>query len=502
MSQTSSSRSRVPSGIPTGGQFATTSHDESDVDLFTVVGEADVEVQSGGDPLPTPVGTAAEKIPVAEARRALPVGSRVQVLYLNRRNLPEEPIVREVTKQTAYEMTTALDGRPAHLQWARQQTERDASGLIIVRDEDGTPYVAYRPLADGDPEPTETSIRVHPGFAVRADEARGSSDPVLLEEISQSPLAYNRMLVAENPASAVGTLDRLSLDDHVKVRRNVASNPNTSTLALHRLASDADEAAGIGIAKVRWRVASNPNTSAVALRRLADDEDPSVRTAVGRHASADPRVLRHLGTTPRPGQKWVDRDIRTAVASNPNTPSDVLATWEKSDGWTMPQVAANPSTPADVLERLAGDTSTGNQTRAQVAVNPSAPSHLLHRLARDEDRWVREHAAKNPNVGPDNSARLALDKEPRVRRALAGNPAADPSVLSRLQADPDTFVRSSLARNPSLRPETLQALANDGHHAVRAGVAQNPNTPRSTLERLATEEGNVGDWAHAVLRSR
>lgn len=429
-----------------------------------------------GEPI-LPIGEDRARISVAEVRRTLPVGSRIQVFYLSGQREQTTPDVRTVTKQTGYEMVSTPLGadRGSHLAWAGQQAERDASGILIIRDADGTPFVAYKPLASDAPAPTRATLPIDPALVLHYTEARRSTDPDELAAIASSEIALNRRTVAENHAASAATLAGLGTDEDVKVRRAVAGNPNTPMETLDQLADDPDEARELTATKVRWLVATNPRTAEATLARMLGDPDQMVLAAIGRHPRASATTLEHLATTPSPGRQWIDSDVRHAVASNRNTPSLILAGWEHADGNTMAQVAKNPSTPADVLERMSRDTSTGNHTRALAATNPSLPIVALHRLAHeDTDAWVREHAAKNPNIDAAESHRVALDQEPKVRRALARNQHVDPDVLTRLQADPDPSVRVALAKNPAINPATLHALLGDANPRVRAAVEQGP----------------------------
>lgn len=440
------------------------------------------------------IGEGRTRISAAELRRGLPVGARIQVFYLGGQREQTEPDVRTVTKQTSYEMVSTPIGatRGSHLAWAGIRAERDSAGHLIVRDADGTPVVAYKPLGDGPPRPAKPPI--DPALALRYRDARTCTDPSELDQIAHSGIPLNRRTVAENAAASASTLERLAADEEVKVRRAVARNPHTPAVALDRLADDLDEATEVNETRIRWAVANNPGTAAEALARLAEDTDPMVLAAIGRHPHASAVVLEQLATTPVAGRSWVDPEVRHAVASNPNTPPAILARWENADGNTMAAVARNPATPADVLERLSRDSSTGNHLRAIVATNPALPAEALYRLAHeDSEVWVREHAARNPNIDAADSHRVARDSEPKVRRALARNVSVDPEVLTRLQADPDVTVREGLAKNPSISSSTLQALLVDADPRVKQACEQNA----SALERAAA---NARTPARPALR--
>lgn len=97
------------------------------------------------------IGEAAERIPVAEVRRRFPVGTPVEATYLN--TLQRKSETRVVTGQSSHEMKSArADGTEVHNGWSHRQAWEDRSGNIIVADEYGDPYVAYR-QADAAPRP-------------------------------------------------------------------------------------------------------------------------------------------------------------------------------------------------------------------------------------------------------------------------------------------------------------------------------------------------------------
>lgn len=99
------------------------------------------------------IGEGAERIPVAEVRRRLPVGQHVEAIYPGA-SRPSE--TRVVSGQTTHEMKSRkADGTDVHNGWSHRQAWEDTHGNIIVGDHHGDPYVVYR-LADSMPEPPKT----------------------------------------------------------------------------------------------------------------------------------------------------------------------------------------------------------------------------------------------------------------------------------------------------------------------------------------------------------
>ena len=93
--------------------------------------------------------------------------------------------------------------------------------------------------------------------------AKGSQDPVVLDQLSRDESWWVRLNVVENPSTPVEALGHLSRDERWEVRTYVAENPNTSVETLNRLSRD-------GYGAVRYVVADNPKWQAVQESGLLD----------------------------------------------------------------------------------------------------------------------------------------------------------------------------------------------------------------------------------------
>lgn len=442
-------------------------------------------------PAAPPIGETLEKISAAEARRLLPEGQRVQVLYVQRGKLTDggDPILRTIAKQSPHQMVhiSDTDDRGSHLRWEGMTASLDEStGAVVINDDEGVPMVAYLPLA------SDADAIDDPRIALRVlndmETAKATDRPAVLDELAGSEVTGIRRAVAANPHTTAATLTFLA--EHArdeKTQELIVRHPNLDRPALDHLSASEHKS-------VRYQVACHPAADAHILAPLALDKEGSVRCAAARNANATPAMLERLS-----GDN--DPDVRAAVAGNLKTRPELLDKLSRGHGMVMAQVAKNPSTPAETLHRLFQDTSTGNQMRALVAGNASAPADLRSAAVNDADDWVREHAAGNAALTETELPRLVRDSSQRVRRALARNRAAG-AVLPELGRDADDFVRSTAAKNPAASPELLRSLAADEFHAVRAGVASNPNTPRDVLERLVDDLNHIGMAARSALNSR
>lgn len=439
------------------------------------------------------IGEDLQQISVAQARRELPEGQRVQVIYPGRED--DDPRIRAVVKQSAAHMVTSNidddDDPGTYLDWAKQTALSDDAGNIVVEGQDGLPYVVFKKLGPDDRPADVPELALQKFDDVRA--IQSTTDPDVLAQYANTTVPGIQRELAGNPNTdpdtltqvAMGSLDISSEREMELVQSLLARHPNADERTLEVLSMSPSK-------QTRYLVASNENTAErPTLNMLACDNESGVRAGVGRNPRTGVDTLDKLAADKDP-------DVRQSVASNPGTRPSTLNQMSKSDGFTMAQVAKNPSAPADTVARLFSDTSTGNQTRALAASNPSIPKPLLDDAVRDEDSWVRQHAAKNPALSSSQIAQLASDKDRKVRRALAENKRTT-EQLEILSNDNDDFIRSSVARNPATNAELLTRLADDTFHAVRNAVAEHPNTPRNVLEMIAARDGLDGRIARTRL---
>lgn len=162
------------------------------------------------------------------------------------------------------------------------------------------------------------------------------------------------------------------------------------------------------------------------------------------------------------------------IASDPDTPVDLLLELSNSDNWEVrAKVAGNASTPIDVIRRLSEETDEG--VRAHAGRNPNAPIDVLERLASDWSEYVRQYVADNPNAPSNILAILANDSDWRPRSSVAENANTDVDTMVKLTSDPDWRVRALLADNPKCPPDVLTVLTTDNNSDVVKRVRNNPN---------------------------
>lgn len=231
-------------------------------------------------------------------------------------------------------------------------------------------------------------------FALFAEQR---SDPV------RGAMARNRKTPGE-------ILDRLSRDPAVRIRIDVARNPNTpssvlSDLAMHLakpLYEDgvSREVSDDKVLELWTAVARHSRTPEAALRSLAAD---GFETTVAGNASAPPDLLADLAAQ---RLATFDADKASQPAGTP------IAAWS-----ILPSIATNPATPAEVVQRLAEA-----KLYSFVVKNPSASAATLAYVV-DNGPWdadVLDDVANHPRTPDATLAVIARDPHAfRARDAAA-----------------------------------------------------------------------------------
>ncbi|MCC7529925.1 MAG: HEAT repeat domain-containing protein [Candidatus Melainabacteria bacterium] len=125
--------------------------------------------------------------------------------------------------------------------------------------------------------------------------------------------------------------------------------------------------------------------------------------------------------------------VRRVVASNPNTPRQVLERLASEESPVIRRhVALNPKTPVETLRKLAEDRET--DVRLAVAENAQTPQEILTLLSNDQDMDVRYGVAENPHMPENILVELSQDDNPYIRcRALKTLQMLAPDVQTRLK---------------------------------------------------------------------
>jgi hypothetical protein len=164
---------------------------------------------------------------------------------------------------------------------------------------------------------------------------------------------------------------------------------------------------------VRDETAHNDQTGPRTLTVLTRRATPANRQlgVIARHQRASRRTLavvvkhaeRTVHTQPIDSPGRGDAlDALAAVASRNDVPARLLDRLSYSKQVkTITAVASNPRTPTDILARLAGVTVGKYTVHEALAGNPACPSDILTLLARTDWPGARRRAARHPNTTND-----------------------------------------------------------------------------------------------------
>lgn len=159
-------------------------------------------------------------------------------------------------------------------------------------------------------------LRKNASSRSRSKMAENTRDPETLDLLSQDPDMSVRREVALNPNSTPEILDRLSRDIQSWIRAGVAYNTRTPSEILDRLSRENDT-------RIRECVAWNPNAWSRTLFRLHRDSDYRVRWCVARNPNAPISSLAVLIEDPNENVKRAaDRALRQIRAARPELGDD------------------------------------------------------------------------------------------------------------------------------------------------------------------------------------
>jgi len=234
------------------------------------------------------------------------------------------------------------------------------------------------------------------------------------------------------------------------------------------------------------REAADPETPPQRLELLARER--TVQPLVAANPAAPPDTLKRL-------RRVANRATRAAVASNPNTPIEVLLELvpefplEVLDNPVLPLLMlANPELPGQMVRQLTPDAQSALLRCEQVQ------RAILRPLATSPDASVRALAALHVALAGEPGPVELVQAEAAFHAALAQVVVGEPQVVFELPGlvSPwflalllDTPSAEQIPRCPDAPAEVLLRLARDGALCALVGIAAHPKTPARLLAQLA-----------------
>jgi hypothetical protein len=265
--------------------------------------------------------------------------------------------------------------------------------------------------------------------------------------------------------------------------------------------SDLDKLANSKNLKDREKAAKYSNTP-THLEKLSKSTAYSIAWALAGNPNTPSNVLATL--LRRPGN--YSNKLGMHIANNPNVTIDLLEeiiNMYKHDK-VDEAIASNYRTPAYILEKLATDKRVKNAVHRAIILNSNTPVEVLENLAREHLRGGLKHRSADYNVligianNPKTPKKLVIDllnkfRQRNVTYSLTFgieefgviNPHVSSSYLETLfSRQTDILQRKAIARHANLGESFLKKLilVNVSTDSIRYAAAENPNTPKYILE--------------------
>lgn len=274
----------------------------------------------------------------------------------------------------------------------------------------------------------------------------------------------------------------------------------------HRVANTTTTTINSGISTAQ--IASDPKTNPQLLRKIATEPDADLRRLVASNPNTPTDVLWQLGIDfpeailSNPIFELLQLEHLQLVAEIPHATLTSLLQCERvpksfmeyavdlQDYSLWLAVAYNAHTRSGLLENLAlKSRSQDRELIRAVAAHPNTPAHLLAEII-DISGSVAQIVAKNVHTPITILAQIldqyAQTNDPTFTTLVALHPRLNPRLLMKMDLAPDELAARSLwqAKQPETDANQLLELANTDWHVLQLAVVRNPNTPTMTIDRI------------------
>jgi transcriptional regulator with XRE-family HTH domain len=249
--------------------------------------------------------------------------------------------------------------------------------------------------------------------------------------------------------------------------------------------------------KIRWAIASDDNKPDAILIKLSEDPDYDVRQEVASNPNTPIEILERLGAEfpesiinnpifnilllENPNCKFVRLSLARSSATSKMTLAR-LANREDDNDWDILwAIANNLNTPIEAFKQM------NRHFILDFARTSYSSLQIFEKLARTEDLDILIAVVNNSKTPQYILEQLARSKYHLIRGLVGRNPCICFQISEELANDENNYVRVELARNFQLAPQVLEKLASDRNHYVRVQIAKNPNSSIQILEKLASD---------------
>lgn len=251
--------------------------------------------------------------------------------------------------------------------------------------------------------------------------------------------------------------------------------------------------------KILLRLASNPNSPSDIVEMLAARQSITLRQAALRH----PQASLILSVILRLSEK---ADLSSDEPNQASAFTDEEWQYLVDIGaWTRMLVAQHTSAPLWVIDKLLRRRNV--ELLRLLARNPQVPHMMLQVFLQSGDVTMWRELSQNEALSSELVTILwelpEAKKHIDVIRALAHHPNASAATLQQLSQHTESGVRKAVAENPQTPAEILHALATTAKEgSVRIAIAANPNTSTETLRYLLENNGTSQRSVEITIRTR
>jgi hypothetical protein len=314
-----------------------------------------------------------------------------------------------------------------------------------------------------------------------------------------------------------------SEEENLAMKKMVIDIPDVSPDVINLLADNPDQ-------ELVHSIASNKRSPAEALDKIVTialkKHNYHLANAAANSTNMRPETLRMLaGALPV--------NYMHVVASNPNTPADVLLDISRGDNvYALRGLVYNPNLSTEMIDNILNYRNPSeiptidmlldkpNITSEQVLKifkmggvlpdralkHPKLPMDVLLDMLDKPIAWRTRQAYLNPNVPIETLTRFMESPENDAYKAeMLQNPIMPAHILHHWfdTGDRDTAFLVFLLRNPNLPEDLMLKIAKKAPADYRADLASNPGVTDAILQMLTKDRAaKVRDVANIMIRRR
>ena len=249
--------------------------------------------------------------------------------------------------------------------------------------------------------------------------------------------------------------------------------------------------------KIRGRIARDSN-SQKELLLFSNDDSKEVRCIVASNQNTPSEVLMDLAKDP-------SAEVRATVASHKNASIDILESIldNSSDGDSDSyndilikcRIVINRNANSDIIERVFNSTHN-ERVKETIACDRKTNPKILKKLIQDESDYVRRAAINNTSLSREFKERLVYNTDDDLLKINVAQNTDSIEIIKYLSEDPSVLVRLNVAYNENTPADILHKLAFvKSNLKIRRGVVSNPNTSKETFKGLIKFKSMWADLA-------